>query len=53
MKSNLYKKYDDATYAWGLNANCRSFNPDTKSCRQLRKRLRRRLRKVLNNLPTE
>lgn len=53
MKNNLYRKYDDATYSWDLNASCREFTPNTKRRRQLRKRLRRRLRKVLNNLPTE
>lgn len=53
MKNNLYRKYDDATYSWDLNASCRDFTPNTKHRRQLRKRLRRRLRKVLNNLPIE
>lgn len=49
MANKLYKKLDRDTVAWDLTSACRQFIFNNKSRRQLRKRLRRKSRKLINN----
>ena len=50
MNKAFYKQLDRDTCAWDLTASCRQYVFNNKSRRQLRKRLRRKSRKLINKV---
>lgn len=52
MKSNLYRRVEKNTAAWDLTAGCRKYIINSKSQRQLRKKLRKMARKKINKFFT-
>ena len=48
MRKGLYKRMEKNTTAWDLTASCRALVFNNKNRRKLRKELRRKSRKAIN-----